>query len=251
MEDGLVVYASSDGSDCEDGSVKKPSSTTLKSTVESQPHVKPLIQPSLETSENVSELRPTDGPASLSVKPVTEELPSTISPEADQDNNSKIDITLVSKLEKFKSLRDQGIYFNDNLVKNKSYRNPHIYTKLVQFVDVEETGSNFSPDIWDPLGFPTEAYADALREKQQKAADAKQLSKSQAKRTEIEFEAGSSAKKLARSSEIDNRKRNDYDRDRDRDRDRGQRDRDRDRGRDHDRQKDSKSAASRSPRWRK
>lgn len=68
-----------------------------------------------------------------------------------------------AKLEKFKSLQTQGIYFNDNLIQNKSYRNPHIYTKLVQFVEVQETGTNFNPKIWNPLGFPPEAYADALR----------------------------------------------------------------------------------------
>jgi hypothetical protein len=33
---------------------------------------------------------------------------------------------------------------------NRSFRNPHLYAKLVEFVDVDERTSNFPRDIWDP-----------------------------------------------------------------------------------------------------
>jgi hypothetical protein len=31
----------------------------------------------------------------------------------------------------------------------KAFRNPRIYAKLVEFVDVDETGSNWDKEIWD------------------------------------------------------------------------------------------------------
>jgi hypothetical protein len=35
-------------------------------------------------------------------------------------------------------------HFNDSLMSNRSFRNPHLFAKLVEFVDAEETNSNFS-----------------------------------------------------------------------------------------------------------
>lgn len=33
---------------------------------------------------------------------------------------------------------------------NRSFRNPHLYAKLVEFVDVDERTTNFPLDIWNP-----------------------------------------------------------------------------------------------------
>lgn len=43
----------------------------------------------------------------------------------------------------------QGKHFNTSLMSNKSFRNPHLYAKLVEFVDVNEKGTNFPKDVWD------------------------------------------------------------------------------------------------------
>ncbi|MBW0549518.1 hypothetical protein O181_089233 [Austropuccinia psidii MF-1] len=100
---------------------------------------------------------------------------------------------LLNKITRFKALRDQGIFFNDNLIKNKSYRNPHIYAQLVQFLNIQETGTNFQSQVWDPLGFPKEAYSDSLRQHQQRLTEEKQNAQSNGKRTAIEFEKSSSS----------------------------------------------------------
>lgn len=45
---------------------------------------------------------------------------------------------------------------------NRSFRNPHLYTKLVEFVNVNESATNFPTDIWDPLNASKEWYADYI-----------------------------------------------------------------------------------------
>lgn len=49
-------------------------------------------------------------------------------------------------------------HFNDSLMSNRSFRNPHLYHQLVEFVDVDEGCSNFryhcggSSDPWGDMG---------------------------------------------------------------------------------------------------
>ncbi|KAG0141588.1 hypothetical protein CROQUDRAFT_685119, partial [Cronartium quercuum f. sp. fusiforme G11] len=239
--DSLVSYAASDGSGSDHDALPGSSEPQSISEIRLQPSVPPTLAGHCpETREGVnstdtSDLVNTAGPSSI------------IAPRESHEQLLEIDSTLVNKLEKFKALREQGIYFNDNLVKNKSYRNPHIYTKLVQFVDVEETGTNFPPEIWNPLGFPPDAYADVLRENQQRAADARQLAKTQSKRTEIQFEKSSSIRKMGRSQDNGNKAGLDYSHDREK----GQRDRERERNRDQERERDCRRGGSRSPRRRR
>ena len=45
---------------------------------------------------------------------------------------------------------------------NKSFRNPHLYAKLVEFVDVDERTTNFSKDLWDPNDVHPEWFADRI-----------------------------------------------------------------------------------------
>jgi len=45
---------------------------------------------------------------------------------------------------------------------NRSFRNPHLYAKLVEFVDVDERATNFPSDIWNPFDVKPEWYAGQL-----------------------------------------------------------------------------------------
>ncbi|KAG8745385.1 hypothetical protein FRC10_008244 [Ceratobasidium sp. 414] len=65
-------------------------------------------------------------------------------------SENKVDPELAAKVAKFLALKKQGTHFNDILMRNKSFNNPHIYAKLVDFVDVDETGTNFPKNMWDP-----------------------------------------------------------------------------------------------------
>ncbi|KAG2234731.1 hypothetical protein INT48_004169 [Thamnidium elegans] len=74
----------------------------------------------------------------------------------------------------FLSLRASGHRLNDHLQHNKAFRNPRIYARLVEFTDVEELGSNFDKQDFDPTGFPSELYIDGILETQKKLAEEKQ-----------------------------------------------------------------------------
>lgn len=47
-----------------------------------------------------------------------------------------------ANLERFHELKKQGIHFNENLMGNRSFKNPHVYSQLVEFLDIDETRSN-------------------------------------------------------------------------------------------------------------
>lgn len=53
-------------------------------------------------------------------------------------------------------------HFNDSLMANRAFRNPHLYAKLVEFVDVDERTTNFPKELWDPLDVKDEWYADRI-----------------------------------------------------------------------------------------
>ncbi|KAK0544233.1 hypothetical protein OC845_005711 [Tilletia horrida] len=64
------------------------------------------------------------------------------------------DPKLEGKLANFHTLKTEGTHFNTSLMRSHAFHNPHIYAKLVSFVDIEETGSNYpamtSPGAWNP-----------------------------------------------------------------------------------------------------
>ncbi|KAF8761499.1 HCNGP-like protein [Rhizoctonia solani] len=70
-----------------------------------------------------------------------------------------VDAELAAKISKFLALKKQGTHFNDILMKNKSFNNPHIYAKLVDFVEVDETGTNFPKNVWNPHDIQPECYS--------------------------------------------------------------------------------------------
>src|SRR3954471_15701164 len=94
-----------------------------------------------------------------------------------------------AKVDQFHALRADGTHFNIHLYKSKAFRNPHIYAKLVEFVDLDEIGSNFPKETFDPHGFPPETYADELIETQKRRAE--ERATEQMNRINIQFVPGS------------------------------------------------------------
>jgi len=79
-------------------------------------------------------------------------------------------------------------HFNDSLMMNRSFRNPHLYAKLVEFVDVEEKATNFPRDVWDPTDMHEEWFADKIAEAQKIRYEQQASGSSQReKRSRIEF----------------------------------------------------------------
>jgi hypothetical protein len=72
---------------------------------------------------------------------------------------------LQAKLEQFKRLKLDPAHprhFNDELMANRTFRNPHLYAKLVEHVDVDERATNFSRARWDPTAVRPEWFADRI-----------------------------------------------------------------------------------------
>jgi len=75
------------------------------------------------------------------------------------------DSAVEAKLVHFHTLKNDPSdprHFNDSLMSNRSFRNPHLYAKLVEFVDVDEKTTNFPKDIWDPNDVQEEWFADKI-----------------------------------------------------------------------------------------
>ncbi|KAG0656117.1 hypothetical protein C6P46_000436 [Rhodotorula mucilaginosa] len=137
-----------------------------------------------------------------------------------------------AKLANFHNLRlSRGLHFNDSLHASKAFRNPRIYAKLVEFVDVDETGSNWDKEIWDSKAIGPDATSSRLAELQKIRSEAKQAGASQ--RSSIAFAPSTSSSTSAASRAADDPRnaglnsRRDHDRDRERDREYRSRDRDR------------------------
>ncbi|KAF9428695.1 hypothetical protein BGZ94_001392, partial [Podila epigama] len=66
-----------------------------------------------------------------------------------------------AKMEQFQHIKiTRGIHFNQSLMKNKNFRNPHIYSSLVELVALNEIGTNFEKkEFFDFESYGPESYA--------------------------------------------------------------------------------------------
>ncbi|KAJ1311164.1 hypothetical protein OPQ81_009665 [Rhizoctonia solani] len=103
-----------------------------------------------------------------------------------------VDPELSAKITKFLALKKQGTHFNDILMKNKSFNNPHIYAKLVDFVEVNETGTNFPKSIWNPHDIQPEWYAEEIAAAQKKRSAETASAQAPGKRSRIAFDSAGS-----------------------------------------------------------
>jgi hypothetical protein len=100
------------------------------------------------------------------------------------------DPTIEAKLAQFHTLKKdshQPKHFNDSLMSNRSFRNPHLYAKLVEFVDVDERTTNFPKDIWDPHDVQEDWFADKIAAHQKARSEQQESAQSSNKRARIEF----------------------------------------------------------------
>ncbi|KAF9269029.1 hypothetical protein L218DRAFT_916550 [Marasmius fiardii PR-910] len=85
-------------------------------------------------------------------------------------------------------------HFNDSLMSNRSFRNPHLYAKLVEFVDVDERVSNFPKKLWDPYQIvdgPNGWDAEKIAAYQKLRSEQQAKAQSSGKRSQIDFTSSS------------------------------------------------------------
>ncbi|KAM9296912.1 SAP30-binding protein [Gastrophryne carolinensis] len=82
----------------------------------------------------------------------------------------------------------EGTDMNQIIQKKKEFRNPSIYEKLIQFCSIDELGTNYPKDMFDPHGWSEDSYYEALAKAQKAEMD--KLEKAKKERTKIEFVTG-------------------------------------------------------------
>ncbi|AAF88117.1 Hypothetical protein [Arabidopsis thaliana] len=69
---------------------------------------------------------------------------------------------LQRKIDKFLSLKKMGKSFNSEVRNRKEYRNPDFLLHAVSYQDIDQIGSCFSKDVFDPSGYDPSDFCDAI-----------------------------------------------------------------------------------------
>lgn len=96
--------------------------------------------------------------------------------------------------EKISKFSKKGYELNATIQKRKDLRNPSIYEKLVSFLGIDEFGTNYPNDMFDPHGWTEESFYEALSKAQKE--DMARREKERKDRTKVEFVSGTLTKKL-------------------------------------------------------
>ncbi|EQB77253.1 SAP30-binding protein [Camelus ferus] len=75
----------------------------------------------------------------------------------------------------------EGMDMNYIIQRKKEFRNPSIYEKLIQFCAIDELGTNYPKDMFDPHGWSEDSYYEALAKAQKIEMD--KLEKAKKERT--------------------------------------------------------------------
>lgn len=66
------------------------------------------------------------------------------------------------RINKFLELKRSGKSFNAGLRNKKDYRNPDFLLHAVRYQDIDQIGSCFNKDVFDPHGFDKSDYYDEI-----------------------------------------------------------------------------------------
>ncbi|KAI9576049.1 hypothetical protein GQX74_013749 [Glossina fuscipes] len=62
----------------------------------------------------------------------------------------------------YEKMETSNMDMNCVIQQRKEFRNPSIYEKLIQFCDINEFGTNYPPEVYDPLRWGPESYYEEL-----------------------------------------------------------------------------------------
>ncbi|KAI8879482.1 HCNGP-domain-containing protein [Backusella circina FSU 941] len=203
---GIVNYSDDDSSSDEapvtinnnlknsNQKISKPSPVSIKKKAPTPPPPEAIAQQKIEESNRREETSKPSNNTSDVINDRKVRLLQALTPKPIKDVKNwgiqdepvtPCDPDRAEQIAHFLSLRRSGQRLNDHLSRNKSFRNPRIYTKLVEFTEVDEFGSNFEKEDFDPYGFPKELYIDGILETQKRLAEEKVAS--QQNRSSVQF----------------------------------------------------------------
>ncbi|XP_010686219.2 uncharacterized protein LOC104900498 isoform X2 [Beta vulgaris subsp. vulgaris] len=97
---------------------------------------------------------------------------------------------LQEKINKFLAYKRQGKSFNVEVRNRKDYRNPDFLRHAVRYQDIDEIGSCFSKDVFDPHGYDESDYFDAIEVDMKREAERKEQERK--KSPKVDFVSGGS-----------------------------------------------------------
>lgn len=98
---------------------------------------------------------------------------------------------LQSKFAKYLALKNNGRSFNGELRNSKGYRNPDFLQRAVRHQEIDQIGSCFKKEVFDPHGYDPGDYYDAITAELNKEMERKEQERKQSQR--LEFIRGSVA----------------------------------------------------------
>lgn len=97
----------------------------------------------------------------------------------------------------YQKMIHDGKDMNKVIQDRKSFRNPSIYEKLIQFCNINELDTNYPPEIYDPLRWGKESYYEELAKSQKTEMDRREKDRKE-KLSKIDFTTG-----LVKKSDVD------------------------------------------------
>lgn len=98
--------------------------------------------------------------------------------------------------------RDRRININRSIQEKKEFRNPSIYEKLIEYINIDEKGTNYPPEIYNPKLWGKDSFYDELARIQKVEMDKRE--KERKERTKVEFVTGT--KPTSSGSDAEKRK---------------------------------------------
>uniref|UniRef100_A0A6B2EL14 Putative transcriptional regulator protein hcngp n=1 Tax=Phlebotomus kandelakii TaxID=1109342 RepID=A0A6B2EL14_9DIPT len=77
----------------------------------------------------------------------------------------------------YEKMKNSNMDMNKIIQERKDFRNPSIYEKLIQFCDINELGTNYPPEIYDPLQWGKESFYEELAKAQKAEMDKREKEK--------------------------------------------------------------------------
>ncbi|XAR59262.1 hypothetical protein NMG60_11015005 [Bertholletia excelsa] len=98
---------------------------------------------------------------------------------------SKCPDELQERINKFLKLKMQGKSYNAEVRKKKEYRNPDFLLHAVTYQDIDQIGSCFSKDVFDPHGYDKSDYYDEIEADMKREMERKEQEKKKSQKVEF------------------------------------------------------------------
>ncbi|XP_027365292.1 uncharacterized protein LOC113872158 isoform X2 [Abrus precatorius] len=92
---------------------------------------------------------------------------------------------LQRKINKFLEYKKAGKSFNAEVRNRKDYRNPDFLLHAVRYQDIDQIGSCFSKDVFDPHGYDTSDFYDEIEADMRRESERKEQEKKKAQKVEF------------------------------------------------------------------